>query len=161
MEEDKKLTVDVEAIMREIRADIEMQEDLKNLPDFESIPMQMGEAAVVPVSYQDWALYEQSMDYINTHYELQYYWPFTGNPVKVFLKRVVRKLLKCMLYPLLMLQNRLNAHIMRCLGQIRFYVNEDRDTADCLREETAALRRQVEELKEQVRILSEKTGAGQ
>lgn len=154
MPEEKTPVVDVEEIMRQIRADIQMQEDLKSLPDFESIPLSGGEALVVPVGYLDWAIYRQSLDFINAHYEVPYYWTFTGNPVKVLFKRVVRKLLKCMLCPLLAMQNRFNAHVMRCLGQLKLYADDARETDEKLARETAELRRQVEELQEQVRRLS-------
>ncbi len=161
MPEEKSLTVDVEQIMREIRADIKMQEDLKNLPDFESIPLQAQDALVVPVGYLDWALYRQSLEYINAHYEIPYYWTFTGNPVKVFLKRLIRKVLKCMLCPLLNLQNRFNAHVMRCLGQIQLYTEDVRDTTERLAKESAELRRQVAQLEEEVRRLSGPAASGQ
>lgn len=61
--------------------------------------------------------------YINTSYMVPYYWPFSGSRPKVFLKRLVRRLAKCLVLPIVDHISALNANFVRCIN--RLFDSED------------------------------------
>ena len=121
----------VEDIMNNIRREIEREDRMAedHIPDFEEIPIRAsGESAAAgnvedPTAHidLDWPLLMQSLSYVNSNYVLQYYWSF-GRGFKSFLKRFVRKLAKCILLPIVVAQSEWNSHVVRCLNQLRYYV---------------------------------------
>ena len=130
-----KVEVNVEEIMRDIRRKIQMEEE--RLPSFESIPLRgeraqpgtVQEQVAQPGTVQeqmDWPLFMESLGYVNLNYDIPYYWSFGPNSIKTFLKRVVRKLVKCILPPILAKQNMMNANFVRCLNQLRCFVEDTR-----------------------------------
>ena len=120
-----KVEVNVEEIMRAIRRKIQMEEEAESLPSFESIPLrgERGQPDVVQTQ-MDWPLFMESLGYVNLNYDIPYYWSFGPNSIKTFLKRVVRKLVKCILPPILAKQNMMNANFVRCLNQLRCFVED-------------------------------------
>ena len=123
MNDTGKIEVNVEEIMRNIRKEIQMEEEEERLPSFESIPLR-GETVQVQGEKLDWPLFLESLSYVNLNYDIPYYWSFGPKSIRTFIKRVVRKLAKCILLPILFKQNLLNAHFVRCLNQIRFYIEK-------------------------------------
>ena len=127
MNDTGKVEVNVEEIMREIRRKIQMEEEAERLPTFESIPLRGEKVQPSAVQEQmDWPLFMESLGYVNLNYDIPYYWSFGANSIKTFLKRVVRKLAKCILPPILAKQNMMNANFVRCLNQLRCFVEDTR-----------------------------------
>lgn len=128
MSDTKKGHVDVEEIMRGIRREIQMEEEARTLPKFEDIPFRGAAPQSAPTyvgTQVDWRVFLESLDYVNRNYDIPYYWSFGPNrSVKVFLKRVVRKLVKCIIPPILAKQNEMGARFVRCLNQLRWFVEE-------------------------------------
>lgn len=120
MADEKKIEVNVEEIMTEIRRKIQMETEVSQLPSFESVPID-GEVLQPPVSDDgiDWQLLSASLEYINRNYEIPYYWSFGASSVKTFVKRVVRKLARCIMLPILAQQNHINANVAKCISQLR------------------------------------------
>ena len=140
--ENEHIEVDVKKIMREIRAQIHMEEELERLPAFEDIPIRDPEqmnAIRAEQSRPDWAQTEESLSYLNVYYTVPYYWDFTGGRIKVFLKRVVRKLAKCLLSPIVEKQNELNARIVRCLNNLYKSAMELMESLKVQREEARTI----------------------
>lgn len=130
MNQETIVEVNVEEIMQEIRRKARMAEEMSKLPAFESIPFrdQKTYRSIVSIGSDqqaDWAEYLECLDYINRSWDIPYYWSFgPNNSIKVFLKRVVRKLTKCIIPPILARQNEMNAHFVRCFNQLRWVAEE-------------------------------------
>lgn len=119
------ITVNVEEIMKEIRRKIAMEEEAREVPTFDSIPIR-GEEAKLAKSQEnlDWPIFLNSLKYINLNYDIPYYWSFGPNSFKTFCKRVVRKIVKCIILPILSKQNQINAYTVRCINQLRYFAEE-------------------------------------
>lgn len=147
------VAVNVEKIMEEIRREVQMEEALRDLPRFEDIPLDGGEQpapAETPAPAAgnvDWQTLEQSLDYINRNYDVPYYWPFAGSKVKTFLKRVVRRLAKCILAPIVSMQDAFNAHVVRACNNLKEAVVSLMARADAHQSELARLRSELDELR--------------
>ncbi len=118
MNESQNVTVNVEQIMQDIRREI-MEEDKKNLPTFEEVRQSAG--------------ISRSLDYLRNNNQVSYYFAFSGNKLKLLFKKIVRKLVKCILFPIICHQNDLN----------RNYTN----AIVALHEENRALKKELDELK--------------
>ena len=102
---------------------------MAEIPSFDELPVGRESPAVPPRENRteaererDWPLLLASLQYVNNGYDIPYYWSFGPNSLKTFAKRVVRKLLKCLIAPILAMQNAFNAHVVRCLNQLRYFV---------------------------------------
>lgn len=145
MKHETSVEVNVEEIMQEIRRKARMAEEMSALPAFESIPFRdekKGQPVVAVSSGQmNWAEYLENLDYVNRNYDIPYYWSFGSNSsIKVFLKRVVRKLAKCIIPPILARQNEMNAHFVRCLNQLRWVAEEGMESNRVLSQELTQLK---------------------
>lgn len=161
MDETNK-NINVEKIMEEIREQIRKEEGMADIPTFEDIPMRGEEAsaAIEPVmntaeaeEEKDWPLLIRSLHYLNNNYDIPYYWSFGPRSLKTFAKRVVRKLLKCLVAPILVMQNGFNANVVRCLNQLRYFVEivqtrleEDKSELVELRERVQLQEQQLNEM---------------
>lgn len=142
----EKIEVNVEQIMEEIRKKARMEADMQALPEFESIPFRNIPSEQQANEGKNWNKYVDCLGYLNRNCEIPYYWSFGSNgSLKVLIKRVVRKLAKCILFPILTKQNELNANYVRCLNQLRWVVEEQRAENEALREEVRQLRAAAEQ----------------
>lgn len=162
-EQEKTVTVDVEAIMEEIRANARLQQELKDMPTFEDIPIEAPAGVPAAAAAADGEP-QSSFDFINSSYLVPYYWPFTGSHLKAFCKRVVRKLCKCLVLPIVDRQNAFNAAAVRCLNHLRSFTDNLRGEfagltgrTDAVEGHITALRTQTDGLKEQIADLTAQT----
>jgi|GEM_PF-5311118 len=95
------IEVDVEKIMADIR------EKLR------AARKEAEEHAVMPAAEPSFL---EDVSYINQNWNIPYYWKFTPAGIKTFFKRVVRRLGRCVLLPILERQNQLNGHTVRCIN---------------------------------------------
>ena len=100
-----------EEIMAEIKRGIKEQGLTADMLSFEDVPFkktaQGGSAS-------------EALDYITSHYYIQPYKELKGNPVKVFIKKVIRKLVKFYVEPVVFEQNDFNANavtVMKSLSE--------------------------------------------
>ena len=103
--------INIEEIMAEIKQSIKEQELTADMLSFEDVPYkkkaQSGSAS-------------EALDYVSTHYYIQPYKELQGNPVKVFIKKVIRKLTKFYVEPVVFEQNDFNANavtVMKSLSE--------------------------------------------
>ncbi|MCR5600483.1 MAG: hypothetical protein K6G33_07075 [Ruminococcus sp.] len=103
-------SINIEEIMAEIKRNIKEQGLTANMLSFEDVPYrktaQGGSAA-------------EAMDYLTSHYYIQPYKELKGNPIKVFIKKTLRKLMKFYIEPVVFEQNDFNANavtVMRSLS---------------------------------------------
>lgn len=119
MDENKNVTVNTEQIMQQIRREI-MEAEKKTLPSFDEVRNTAG--------------FTRSMDFLRSNNQVSYFFPLPGGKLKVFLKKVVRKLIKCIIFPLICHQNILNQHYVEVIN--------------ALHEENLAMKKELAELKE-------------
>ena len=103
-------SINIEEIMAEIKRNIKEQGLTADMLSFEDVPYkktaQGGSAA-------------EAMDYLTSHYYIQPYKELKGNPIKVFIKKTLRKLMKFYIEPVVFEQNDFNANavtVMRSLS---------------------------------------------
>ena len=139
--------INVEKIMEEIREQICREEGMAEISLFDDIPAREKNPAGPPVESQaeaererDWPLLLSSLQYVNNGYDIPYYWSFGPHSPKTFAKRVVRKLLKCLIAPILAMQNAFNAHVVRCLNQLRYFVESILNQVESNKQELDKLR---------------------
>ena len=124
--ENKNIAVNTEQIMADIRRDIMLQAEAE-LPTFEEVRRTAGLAG--------------ALDYLHKSNQVAYYFQLSGNKLKVFAKRVMRKLMKCVMFPVVCHQNIVNQNVTTALTAL----NEENRL---LKKELADLRRQLEQMQE-------------
>ena len=101
--------INIEEIMAEIKQSIKDQGLTADMLSFEDVPYrknaQSGSAS-------------EALDYISTHYYIQPYKELKGNPVKVFIKKVLRKLVKFYVEPVVFEQNDINANAVTVMKSL-------------------------------------------
>lgn len=144
-------SVDIEEIMREIRAQIQAEGPKEQVPPFHA-PVAGQNTEKLQSSSDDWEEFMQNLRYVNLNYDIPYYWSFGPAGFKTFAKRVVRKLLKCLIPPILARQNEFNAHTVRCLNTMRYFMEEQRaenQKMKALEEQQCAENQKMKALEEQ------------
>ncbi len=152
----EQIKVDVEKIMQEIRKQARMEEDIADLPKFDQIPFddsfQYATSNQLSDSIPNEDELVDSLHYINSSHDVSYYWMFSGNKVKVFFKRAVRKVMKCIIPPILEKQNALNARFVRCINNLnkreKILVQELEETKEFLQNVQIELEKQQRKSRE-------------
>ena len=123
--EERERTVDIEEIMREIRAQIAAEGVKEQIPAFSSVAVDHPTDCPQD-NVGGWEQFMQSLRYVNESYEIPYYWELGPANLKTFIKRIIRKLLKFLLAPIVARQNEFNAYTVRCLNTMRYFMEEQR-----------------------------------
>lgn len=114
--------IDIKKIMEEIRQEIRergyCQSDIK----FEDIPIDHEDLGTDREEFNR-EEFQKNIDYINARWEVAYYFPIGEGKIRIFIKRVIRKLVKFLIYPMNQDQNEMNASFVRCINQLRNYVD--------------------------------------
>ncbi|WP_028514224.1 hypothetical protein [Ruminococcus flavefaciens] len=102
-------SINIEEIMAEIKQKIKEQGLTVDMLSFEDVPYkknaQSGSAS-------------EALDYISTHYYIQPYKELQGNGIKVFFKKVLRKLMKFYVEPVVFEQNDFNANAVTVIKSL-------------------------------------------
>ncbi|MGN0614706.1 hypothetical protein [Ruminococcus flavefaciens] len=102
-------SINIEEIMAEIKQKIKEQGLTADMLSFEDVPYkknaQSGSAS-------------EALDYISTHYYIQPYKELQGNSIKVFFKKVLRKLMKFYVEPVVFEQNDFNANAVTVIKSL-------------------------------------------
>lgn len=149
--------INVDEIMAQIRAEIKEKGLDPSMLSFDDVPFDK-ETSAADVDYTP-ALLQQSADYLGARSQLEPYKQLTGNPIAVFFKKIIRKLVKFYIMPLVTEQNAVNYHTANAVRQLNSYVKggsgmddiasrlemlelkqaEDKKEIDALRRKVAAL----------------------
>ena len=101
--------INIEEIMAEIKQNIKDQGLTADMLSFEDVPFKKtahgGSAS-------------EALDYITSHYYIQPYKELKGNPVKVFIKKVIRKMVKFYVEPVVFEQNDFNANAVTVMKSL-------------------------------------------
>ena len=141
--------VDIEKIMEEIRREIKekgyKEEDLH----FKDIALDAEEPSNMRYSRED---AERQLDYLSFHSDNPVFFPLSGNPVKTFVQRVIRRIFLFVIYPAFQFQNKHNATVTRFLKQSMNYMNEN----EALQEQLKKQQEQIDRLNEEVENLKKR-----
>lgn len=102
----------IEDIMREIRQEIKDKNLTSDMLSFEDIPYKKA----LDVSSGDSGETDSSLMYLNSHFNVQPYKELTGNAFVVFIKKVIRKLTKFYVEPVVFEQNQFNANTVKVIN---------------------------------------------
>ena len=93
--------INIEQIMADIKREIKEKGLTSDMLSFEDIPYKKTAQGGSPA---------EAVDYVTSHYYVQPYQEFTGNLVKVFFKKALRKVMRFYVDPIVMEQNDFNAN---------------------------------------------------
>lgn len=126
--------INVEEIMKEIRENIEKS-------GAKDIPLSFAGDTTSGSTGSSGDILHEANEYFKTHYQIEPYGPITGNPIKVFIKRAVRKTSSFIVKPIVAQQNNLNFHFWK--------VSE---AVEIQRAQVEDMKRTVAELEEKVAL---------
>lgn len=144
--ENVKDEINIEAIMAQIRQNIKEQGLTSDMLSFEDVPFR----SATDVSGASLEAADEAMRYLNAHYYIQPYKNLSGNPIKVFFKKVIRKLVKFYIEPVVFEQNDVNANTVKALNCL---VNAAADSENLEKDENIADRVEIVELSQKEIIL--------
>jgi len=141
--------VDVEKIMEEIRREIEEKGYKEENLHFKDIALNAEEPSGMRYNRED---AERQLDYLRFHSDNPVFFPLSGNPIKTFVQRVIRRIFLFVIYPAFQFQNKHNATVTRFLKQSMNYMNENETLKEQLKQQQEQIDRlyqEVENLKRQ------------
>lgn len=147
----------IEDIMREIRQEIKDKNLTADMLSFEDIPYKKA----LDVSSEDSGEMDSAVMYLNSHFNVQPYKELTGNAFVVFIKKVIRKLTKFYVEPVVFEQNQFNANTVKVINSLNNNKNNT-DTQELLRKieilelSQKNLIKRIESLDAEIKFLKEK-----
>ncbi len=115
--------INVDEIVNQIRAEIKEKGLEPSMLSFEDVPFDK-EVSHTETHFELSSLV-QSADYMNARNQIEPYKEISGNPISVFIKKVIRKLVKFYIMPIMTEQNALNYHCANAVNQISCYVQDN------------------------------------
>jgi hypothetical protein len=119
--------INIEEIMSQIKREIKEKNLTADMLSFEDVPYEKPTDMSSGSSLEDC---DSALTYLNTHYYIQPYKELQGNPLKVFFKKVIRKLTKFYVEPVVFDQNDFNANTTKALNSLRSAVNTGSESSD-------------------------------
>lgn len=136
----EEITVDIEKIMQEIRDTIAKNKQL-DIPPFEVGSEEESASAMTQLRYD--------VRYLQGNFCIPYYWDL-GRGVKAFLKKIVRRLIRCIVINLVSYQNTYNSYVADTFDAVREVVEEQQKEIQQLKYEVDSLHQQNEQMKKQL-----------
>lgn len=126
----ERTPIDVEKIMAEIRSEI-------------------------PPEEEHWDEFTESFQYMNNNYMIPSESSLGSLNIKNFFKRVVRKLTRFIITPIVSMQNQFNASVVRCVNTSRIFMENQRQTNDILKSENNQLKNLIEKQNDKIQELQD------
>lgn len=145
----EETTVNIEKIMEEIRADIAKQPPL-DIPPFDTLYSQKTASksnSDFPASSVS-GLLKEEVRFLQQHYNYSYYTP-VGGGIRGLAKKVIRRLVKCVVFNLVNYLNSYHFYIAETAEVTRTAIEMQQEEIQQLKQELAALRQQNEALLDQ------------
>jgi hypothetical protein len=121
-------TVNVEKIMEEIRREIKEKGLSNDLLSFEDIPVPDKISTLTDaIGVFDRQNFLNSNKVLNNSYRVSLWQPLYGNRLKLFIKKILRQLIRPITQPVIEEQTAFNSAVMRNLNEIRNYILNDDD----------------------------------
>lgn len=155
-----KVMIDSEKIIAEVREELK-DKTSEDILSFETIPMP-AEVSYMGAEIADFDLGDlmESNDYINKYFQISVWHP-TGSarpligPLIGFFQKVMRKLTRFFVQPIVEDQNAFNMNCVRGMNQIRNYIYYDKDIVKDRIELIRTLANQTDKLEKRVAELEE------
>lgn len=156
--------LDIDSIMQSIRQEIKDKHLDESILDFEQIPLQQDLPQDDSTPFQPDSL-RQSAEYLSVRSQIDPYKPIEGNFVIRFIKKVLRKLMKFYMMPIITEQNALNLHTANAVRQTNQYIlsragsdqinlQEFASRMNALEARQSADRQEIQALRSQIRALT-------
>ncbi len=154
--------INIEEIMSEIRQKIKDQNLTADMLSFEDVPYKKASQTAnnpdVTLGEADAAL-----AYVNAHTYIQPYKELQGNPIAVFIKKIIRKLTKFYVEPVVFEQNDFNANAAAVLNALKNAAgsrkNEDEISTDDVMSRIEVLELNQKNLSAQIEALEKENRA--
>ena len=144
-------TLNIEEIMQEIRNEIKEKGLSSDMLSFEDISYSNGTNGSKSLSQEA----TDSLGYINLNYNIQSYRVLEGSAIKTFIKKVIRKLTKFYVEPVVFDQNVFNAHVVRVINSMHEILSTETDEQKAVNNRIETLELKQKELSKQIIILKE------
>lgn len=121
------MEINIEDVMNEIRAEIKEKGYTADMLSFEDVV----KASPVSVNTDRSAIDDLhgAIVYLNTSYTVPESIPVKGNAIVRFVKKVIRKLCRFYVKPIVMTQNEFNALCVRAFNDVNAYIDETSKTS--------------------------------
>ena len=148
---EKIQSVDVEAIMAEIQEKIKERGYSEDMLSFNEIHVDREIADGVSGNSVYYSANEMNrfLQLAASSHNIPYYEPFQGSKIKIFIKRVMRKLMAFQMQPLRDRQNYFNYQILQSVRMLEAHVAE-------LENVVIKKEMMIEELEEKIKVLENK-----
>ncbi|MDO4156299.1 MAG: hypothetical protein Q4D37_05915 [Oscillospiraceae bacterium] len=114
------MAINIEDIMSEIRSDIQQKGLNSSMLSFADVPCDANPDN--PTESYDPDTFRSNVQYVSTQYQVQPYRPLTGNPILVFCKKVLRRLMRFYIEPIAQEQTYFNANTAQALQEVEMYI---------------------------------------
>lgn len=118
--------IDIEEIMGKIRKEIKEKGYKNEDLSFDDIELITSHASGGADSY------EESIEYIGSSFHIQTFFPLEGNPLAVFVKKVIRKLTFFYVNPISDQQTAFNVHLVRIINEQKAMIEELQEDVEYL-----------------------------
>ena len=113
-------SIDMEKLETELQKAVEDRGYTTEIPDFADITVDVLEGEECSF---DKAEFAENLYYMNCNYDVPYYAIIPKTGLKNFLKRLIRKLVKPVVFPLNQQQNLFNGYVTRTMNMINADIN--------------------------------------
>ena len=124
MENQNTSPINVSEIMDGIREEIKEKGYSSDMLSFADVPSDSDSGDFSERFDAD--MLHGNIQYVNANHRVDPYRPISGNPVAMFFKKVIRKLVSFYVEPYAAEQSSLNANIAQAQTQIELYIQESR-----------------------------------
>ena len=153
--------INVEEIMAEIRQRIKDEHLTSAVLSFDDVPLMSAES-LLKGGYDPKEL-QVSTEYVAARSQVVYNVPIEGNPLKCFVKRLIRKLVQFYVVPMVEQQNALNRNYSSAMLQVNGFIQKagEKDSLilssriDELELKELYSKKEIAELKEQIKLLKD------
>ena len=158
------MAINIEDIMSEIRSDIQQKGLNSSMLSFSDVPCDANPEN--PTESYDLDTLRSNVQYVSTQYQVQPYRPLTGNPVLVFFKKVLRRLMRFYVEPIAQEQTYFNANTAQALQEMEMYIIDTQTHSNAalatriadLELQQKNSRMQIDALTKQIEALQEQLG---
>lgn len=128
--------INIENIMEQIKNDISAKGYTNDLLSFDDVVVDVSSMNVLMF---DRVKFNEDLYVANHEWEVNPYRPLQGGKVRVFFRKVIRKLVYFFVEPIVMAQDGFNASIVRMMNQMSCYIDEQNKEIESLKAKISEL----------------------
>lgn len=128
--------INVEEIMKQIKADINAKGYTNDLLSFDDVVVDVSSMNVVKF---DKLQFKEDLYVANHEWNVNPYRPLQGGRIRVFIRKVIRKLVYFFVEPIVMAQDGFNASVVRMMNQMNCYIDQQEKEIEELKSKISQL----------------------